>query len=180
MLPYYLMLGIPLFISLFYAGNSQKMENNKKQKIILSLFFVILLLILVLRHRTVGVDIENYLNMFLRTSKMSFQRIIDFYENERGYYILNKLISYITTDKQWFIVIMALLTTIPVAILYVKESENAMLTIAIFITISNFPILFSGLRQAMALSVIAISYYFVKNKKLVWFVLCVLLAINIG
>lgn len=178
MLPYYLMLGIPLFISLLYGGNSQKIENIKKQKVILSVFFVILLLILVLRHRAVGVDIENYLNTFLRTSKMSFSRIVDFYEEERGYYILNKLISYITTNKQWFIVIMALITTIPLAILYIKESENAMLTIATFITLSNFAMLFSGLRQAVALSIIAASYYFVKHKKLFWFIICVLLAVT--
>ena len=176
MLPYFLLLGVPLFCSMLYGGNSQKVENIKKQKIILSMFFVILLLILTLRHKNVGVDIRNYVDMFLRTSRMSFSKILDFYEGEYGYYFLNKIISFITTDEQWFIVIMSLLTTIPVAVLYVKESEGAMLTIATFITISNYPMLFSGLRQAMALAIIAVSFYFVKHKKLFWFILFVVLA----
>ena len=168
MLPYYIMLGVPLVIALLYGNESDKIENQKKQRFVMSVFFGILLLILVLRHKTVGTDIQTYLGMFRFTSKMSFEKILDFYDGEYGYYFLTKIISLITMEDQWFIVIMALLTTIPLAVLYVKKTENAALTIAVFMTLSNFSMLFSGIRQSIALAIIAASYYFIKNKKFLW------------
>ena len=76
MTPYYFMLGLPLIISVLYGGNSNRIENKKKQRFILIVFFTILLLILSLRHRTVGADTVNYINMFFRNAKMSFSRIL--------------------------------------------------------------------------------------------------------
>lgn len=176
MLPYYIMLGVPMAISLLYSSVSDKVKYQKKQRVTMSVFFIILLTMLVLRYKTVGIDIRNYLIMFDMTSEMSFSKIIEFYDGEWGYYILTKLISLVTTDEQWFIAIIAILTTVPLAVLYIKESENAMLSIAVFMTLSNFAMLFSGFRQSLALAIIAISYVFVKKKKLFWFVVFVAFA----
>ncbi len=176
MLPYYIMLGVPMAISLLYSSVSDKVKYQKKQRVIMSVFFIILLTMLVLRYKTVGVDIRNYLIMFDMTSKMSFSKIIEFYDGEWGYYILTKLISLVTTDEQWFIAIIAILTTVPLAVLYIKESENAMLSIAVFMTTSNFSIMFSAFRQFLALSIIAIAYTFIKKKKLFWYIVFVILA----
>ena len=178
MLPYYILLCAPILLFLVYGGHTNKIKSQSKNKFIMAVFFAILIVILALREKNVGIDITNYLGMFSRTAKMSFAQIFKFYEDEQGYYLLNKLISFITVDNQWFLVIMALITTIPVAVLYIKESENPILTISIFITISNFSMLFSALRQSMALAVVAISYYFIKHKKPLWFILFILLAIT--
>ena len=170
------MLGVPMAISLLYSSVNDKVKYQKKQKIVLSVYFVILFIILVLRHKNVGADTRTYLYMFDITSKLSFPEIIEYYDGEWGYYILTKLISLVTTNEQWFIIIIAILTTVPVAVLYIKKSENAMLSIAVFMTLSNFAMLFSGFRQSLALAIIAISYVFVKKKKLFWFVVFVAFA----
>lgn len=176
MLPYYLMLGLPLLIHLLYGGLGGKMSKQKKQSITMTVFFIILLAILMLRHRSVGADIQKYISMFRTTAKLPFNKIFQVFESEYSYFILNKIISLFTLDTQWFLVIMAVIAVIPVAVLYIKESENAILSISIFVIISNFAMLFSGLRQSIAVAIIVISYFFVKKKKPIWFVLFVLLA----
>ena len=177
MLPYYIMLGVPVIMYILYGGTGGKIQKQqKKQAVVMTSFFIILLAILMLRHKSVGTDISTYIARFKYIARMSFDRIFEVFESERGYYVLNKIISIFTKNEQWFLVIMALISVIPVAVLYSKESENALLSISIFIIISNFAMLFSGLRQSVAIAIIVISYYFVKNKKPVWFILFVLLA----
>lgn len=176
MLPYYLLLGIPVAISLLYGGITDKIKQQNKQKVVLYIFFAILLALLMLRHRSVGVDISNYLAMFNQTSRVSFEKLFKLHESEQGYFLLNKIISLFTTDTQWFLAIMAMVTVVPYAVFFIRKSENAVLSIAVFITLSNFSMLFSGIRQSIAIAIVLISYYFVKNKKLLWFIFFVLLA----
>ena len=176
MVPYYVMVAIPAILSLLFSGRTDKFSAEKKNKVVLLFFFGILLAILILRHETVGTDIKNYLGMFKQASSLSFKELFDFYEEEQGYYLLNKIISIFSKDKQIFLAIIAIISLVPVAHLYMKKSENAMLTIATFLIVSNFAILFSALRQSIAVAIVAISYKYIKEKKLWRFLLLILLA----
>ncbi len=176
MIPYYIMVAVPAVLMMLFGRRSDKFSEEKKNKVVLLFFFGILLAILMVRHENVGVDIKNYLGMFKQASSFSFKEIFEFYEDEYGYYLLNKLISIFTDNKQIFLAIIAVISIIPLALLYIKNSENAMLTIAIFLITSNFAILFSALRQAIAVAIVAISYKYIKEKKLWKFLLLILLA----
>ena len=175
MVPYYVMVAIPAILSLLFSGRTDKFSAEKKNKVVTWFFFAFVLFFLMLRHETVGADIKNYLNFFRQASSLSFKEIFTFYEEEYLYYLLNKIISCFTKDKQILLSVIAIICVIPVARLYSK-SENAMLTIAIFLITSNFPMLFSGLRQAIAIAIVAISYKYIKEKKLLKFLLFVLVA----
>ena len=142
MVPYYIMVAVPAILMMLFGRRSDKFSEEKKNKVVLLFFFGILLAILALRHETVGVDIKNYLGMFNKASSLSFKELFEFYEEEQGYYLLNKIISVFTMDKQIFLAIIAIISLVPVARLYIKNSENAMLTISIFLITSNFGILF--------------------------------------
>lgn len=176
MVPYYIMVAVPAILMMLFGRRSDKFSEEKKNKVVLLFFFGILLAILALRHETVGVDIKNYLGMFNKASSLSFKELFEFYEEEQGYYLLNKIISVFTMDKQIFLAIIAIISLVPVARLYIKNSENAMLTISIFLITSNFGILFSALRQVIAIGIVAISYKYIKEKKLWKFLLLILLA----
>ncbi len=178
MIPYYIMVGVPIVFYLLYGGTNQYLNNEKKQRITIFLFFAAFLTLLMLRDKTVGVDINRYLIHFKSVSKLSFSEIFEAFESERGYRVLNKIISFFTTDEQMFLVIMAFLTVIPIARLYFKESEQALLSISIFLIIPNYNIVFSGLRQALAIAIVAISYKYVKEKKLIKFILLIALAMT--
>lgn len=176
MAPYYVMVAVPAILSLLFSGRTDKFSEHKKNKTVIWFFFGIVLFMLSLRGEKVGSDTPVYLYHFEKISRFSIEQIFEQYENEYGYYLLNKAISFFTKNNQIFLAIIAIICVAPVAHLYAKNSENAMLTIAIFIISSNFPILFSGLRQSIALAVVAISYKYIKEKKLWKFLLLILLA----
>ncbi|MBO5357301.1 MAG: EpsG family protein [Clostridia bacterium] len=178
MLPYYIMIAVPAVFYLLYGGTNQYFNNEKKQKATIFAFFGVFLILLMLRSEDVGCDIITYLASFEKVGRMSFSDIFVRFESEQGYWLLNKVISVFTTNKQIFIAIMAILCLVPVARLYFKESENALLSISIFLILPNCEMVFSGLRQAIAIAIVAISYKYVKEKKLFKFILIILLAIT--
>lgn len=95
---------------------------------------------------------------------------------EIGYALLNKFISLFTNNFQYVIAITAIITLIPIWLVYSKESEDAYISISLFIMLPTFAMTFSGLRQAVAISIGFIAYEFVKSKKMIFFVLTVALA----
>ena len=90
--------------------------------------------------------------------------------------LLNKLISLFTSDFQWVIAVTAIITVIPIWYVYKKESEDAYITISLFVMLPTFAMSFSGLRQAIAVSFGALAYEFTKNKKPLRFVIAVAIA----
>lgn len=176
MVPYYIMVAVPAILMMLFGRRSDKFSEEKKNKTVIWFFFGIVLIMLSLRGERVGSDTPVYLGHFERISRFSFKEVFENYENEQGYYLLNKVISIFTKNKQIFLTIIALICVIPVAVLYGKNSENAMMTIAVFLIGANFPMLFSGLRQSIALAIVAISYKYIKEKKLWKFLLLILLA----
>lgn len=172
MWPYALLVLFPIFVQhirlrggalcLTRSGVSHKNENTLK------LFWGILLVLLVLRHETVGVDITNYVYIYKLISRSSWEYAIT-RSPEIAYGILNKFISFYTDDFRWIMVIAAVLSVWFVARAYVRYSTDASLTIALFVMTSNFAMMFSGLRQAIAIALGFVAFEFVRQKKLVPF-----------
>ena len=176
MLPYYVMLGVPILMNFLYGRKSENLNAEKRQKIVIGTFFAILLLLLSLRGKNVGIDLSQYLPSFKRVSNMTMSEVLNYFEEEKGFWILNKIISYISTNQQIFLTIVALISVLPLVKLYSKETENGLLTMSIFIVLSNYDMLFSGLRQVIALALVAWAFKYVKEKKLIKFILIILLA----
>lgn len=151
------------------SGVSHKNENT------LRLFWGILLVLLVLRHETVGSDTLNYHRIFNIYARSNWQQVID-RSAEVAYSILNKLVSFCTDDFRWLLVITAVLSVYFVVRAYVRYSVDATLTIALFIMTSNFAMLFSGLRQAIAIALGFVAFEFVRQKKLLPFLAITFLA----
>lgn len=178
MLPYFLLLGIPIVYSLFTTRSilpDINQTSKKRERTVLIIFFVIWFLLLALRKKTVGTDIKIYLSTFKQIADTPWANLFDDTAREYGYRLLCKVISVFTTDEQVFLTIMAFITLAPLLYLYVKESENGLMTIAIFITFL-FSMYFSGLRQCIAMGFMAPLYYFTKKKKPIKFIIFALLA----
>lgn len=177
MAAYIALVGIPIFFQLFLSKRIETKHKGRKVSVTLVVFFLLLFILLSCRSVKVGVDLENYIPWFQRISKTPWKEIFTVVEGiEPGYIVLNKLISIFSDNPQFFLTVIALITVFPLAILYGKNSENELLTIALFLILSNFNMLFSGLRQAIAISVGAVSYYFVKRKKFFLFLCSVIFA----
>ncbi|HHW46609.1 MAG TPA: EpsG family protein [Clostridiales bacterium] len=161
MVVYYILVIIPGIISLFYYLT----KSDKTKTITFFLFFSFLWILLSLRSYEVGVDIYTYKNYFdtIRTIPWT-----ELFGNsmliEIGYVLFNKIIGSFTDNFSVFLSITSFIIIYPIYLLYKKESTDPLLTIALFINMSNFVMIFSGLRQALAISLSIIAFYFAKKK----------------
>lgn len=181
MIPYlifYSFLGIFGFLSTLY-------ERRKKTFFILCA--LLLIAIIGFRSITMGVDLgyhyagqnNGYLQSFSSINKMEWKNILslDKWMNyEPGYIVFNKLIGTINSNQHFFLFVCAVFSLAPVFCLYYHETDHPFLAILIYLSTMVFHICFSGLRQAIAIGICCISFLFIKNKKVLPFVLFVLLA----
>lgn len=172
MTPYVILILGPVIP--FLLGSKMRKKHNLTH-ISLIIFFTLLFLMLSLKSTIIGRDTINYEYLFERFSAIDWKEIL-LVDIEPAYVAWNKFIALFTDNFQWFLVFTSIITVLPLLILYVREAESPIMTIAIFITMSTFVMLFSGLRQSIAFAIGVIAYEFVKRKKFLKFVLMVIVA----
>lgn len=178
MVPYVLLLVFG-FTGCFIEINKQSLRIGSSQRISsknssLSAFFISFFLLLAFRHETIGRDLLTYKNIFHASHNTSFSSL--FSQSELLYFILNWIIGNIFGNYQVFLAIVAIICIIPIAFVYCEDRRFSFLKIVIFVNLPTFVMMFSGLRQAIAISIGTIAYHFVRKKKLVPFLLTVLIA----
>lgn len=175
MLPYYVMLAAPIA----YAGFQLLLRERRfavNKNIPILIFFTLYFLLLALRGRDVGSDLYVYLTNFKRMSWTAWGSITEI-EEDVGYAALVKLVSELSgNQRQIFVAVVAAITVIPVMILYYKEAEDPLTTIALFLTFPVFIMNFSGLRQAIAIAIGVPAFYAVQKKRRLLFLLLVVAA----
>ncbi|MBO5127920.1 MAG: EpsG family protein [Clostridia bacterium] len=184
MIPYILLIVIPVafqFIAVKKNGRNILVVGNdayiNKNNFALPVFFLIFLLLLVLRDESIGRDLGNYKSIFNYLSSQSLSGAMK-YGLEPLYKLLNWGIGQLTSSYQWFLGIVASMYVIPVAQLYCGDRRHGVLKIVLFVNLSTFIMMFSGLRQAIAMAIGMIAYRFVREKKLAAFIVTVLIAIG--
>lgn len=175
MFPYFLLLILPpLYTILNYAYKHQhNIETgdigDKKQNPEMLIFFGWLLLLLVCRDETIGRDLPNYKTIWNYSSDglkyvfSSFSEVL--------FRLYNWLLYQCTNNYHIYLAITAILTIIPIAYTYTQNKNHSYLTIVLFVNMSTFIMLFSGIRQALAMAVGAVAYQFVKKKKITPFII---------
>lgn len=130
-----------------------------------------------------GVDLgygysNGYLASFTRISRYTWQEalFVNVLNYERGYILLNKFLSLFSTDQQFFIAANVFIALLPMFYIIYKESHSPALSTVIFMGLPSFMMLFSGARQTIAICICFVALYFVKNKKLIPFLVTVLFA----
>ena len=119
-----------------------------------------------------GVDINGYIRQFHYISYSTFKYF--YYLDMNRYKLLVEFISYITNNEQVFLAIIADLFSLG-RFIY-KHSKMPFLSIFLYIGFNYFTFTFSGLRQAIAISIICISYDYIREQKLFKFLVTVILA----
>ena len=191
MFPYYVLVLAPLLMCLLeYSGFFAKKtspalpgpggEAEKIKKRGITLFFFIFIVMLSLRAVQCGVDLKTYSHEFARYSGYGWKKIFTgagTNEKELGYRLLNKIVSVFTDNFHVFMVIVAMVSVIPLWVLYEKDCEGEALTIAMFVAVAPFSMYFSGLRQVIAMAFAVPALMLTRKKKLLPFVLCVAAAV---
>ncbi len=172
MLPFVILLVVPIFIQ---HAKIKGINYDKRCKFAITFFFVFLTALVALRHITVGTDTELYTYYFERFSVTDWANISEL-SLELGYSYLNKIISVFTKEPQVFLAIAAIAVSAMIYPTYRRVSTDPSLTIVLFCTMSTFVMMFSGVRQMMAIAIGFIAYEFARRKKLIFFIIAVLLA----
>lgn len=173
MLPYYLLIGVPMLLSLASYSDDRRVVNKKFPLLV---FFLLFILLLSLRSVSCGIDLMNYRNKFNHPRSIGFFSLFDFSITEPGFLLLTAVCKNTTNSFQFYLFLCALLSLVPIMVLYLKESSHNLLTIALFVGIAPFSMFFSGLRQSIAMGIGAVCYYCCREKKPFSFLLLVFLA----
>lgn len=152
-------------------------NHNKKNQRALAFFFILLTVMLVLRHETVGTDTQNYLKILNDISKTGWTGLFR-KDIEIGFVFFCKVISSVFPNPQFFIAITAILGMVMIYPTYKRLCLDASLTVMLFCLMSTFFMMFSGIKQMLAIGLGFIAYGFTRKKMILPFLFVVVLAIT--
>lgn len=166
-----------LYLWLAISSLSKRLNHGRAVQTILSAFGV--WLVLALRSPYCGVDLlgGGYLDTFVQMTDKSWDELSAIEKFEPGWSAYCKLCSYITNDPQMFLAITAAITVGPIAWMIYRYAHSIFLAFVVYVSFGLYLFAFSGIRQALALSITFFASHFVLQKKhLFLFVILVLLA----
>ena len=172
---FFVLLLVPVLIQ-HIAVRGYNTDYRKKNSFALFIFFLLLTLMVMLRHPTVGTDTANYIHFFDKYTITEWSDIAGI-PLEIGYSVLNKLITVFTDDPQVLLAVSGLLVSIMIYPTYRRLCTDTSLTIVLFCTLSTFLMMFSGIRQMLAIGIGFIAYEFTRKKKLIPFIITVCTAV---
>ena len=180
-----LYLAFCLFLLLVYVvADHATGDKGKRDRFFAVVFFAGVFLLLSLRHPSMGVDLGynrwyGYLVSFDKLSSMSLREVLalgEWQNYERGYIIFNKLVGMIAQNRQFFLSACAFVALAPICALICRRSKDAVLSCFVYLGLPVFTLLYSGLRQVIAIGIIMGALYAIQKKKPLPFLLLVLLA----
>ena len=173
MFPYYFLIGVPMLLSLASYSDDRRVVNKKFPLLV---FFLLFILLLSLRNVSCGVDLLTYRRKFNHPGRVSVWSLFDFSITEPGFLLFTAIIKETTNSFRVYLILCALLSVVPIMVLYLKETNHNLLTIALFVGVAPFSMFFSGLRQSIAMGIGALCYFCCKEKKPVSFLILVFVA----
>ena len=179
MLPYFLLIILPTVVwcwDKFVRLDQKNPWAHRTKSSSITVFMLIFLLLLSLRGLKCGNDTIQYLRLFKQYSSKTIEQLFSDETHELGYKILNNIVGSMTNNYQYLLAVTSLLCVCPLWYFYKKESEIPVLSIALFLSVAPFSMYFSGIRQAIAMSLGIFCWYAAKNKKFVLFLCTVGLA----
>ena len=186
MIPYYV-----TYLLIFLLNNISRsvyIDKRKRNSFFCISSFLVVCTLLSLRHQTMGVDLFGgfnnkesigYLGAFDKINQYSWLDVFSmegFLNYEKGYVIFNKLVGSIYENKQFFLVVCAFISTLPVILHIKSRSASPMMSVLIYLGLPVFLLSFSGLRQAIAIGITVFSVKYIEEKKLVKFILVIFLS----
>lgn len=153
------------------------MTARKHRKWYVISTFAVIILFAALRKYTVGIDLElHYAINYERIAALSWGDVPSFIAYDSGFNILCKLLSYISPDRQFFIVVTSLIVFGSIGRYIYRHGSDVVLETFLFVVSFCFMMYMNIIAQAVALSVFLCGIDYLKQKKFLKYVLVVLLA----
>lgn len=159
--------------------------SQRKKKIFCAVACFQWVLVSGLRGLEVGADTKRYRNLFLIVKATPWKKILDnisFYIHggnviDPGYALFVKLFQVFSTNYQVYLIFIALVFMVPMAIWIYKNSSMPCLSFVIFSTLFYSFYAVTGIRQTIATAfVVFIGYELIKKKKTISFLIVVFIS----
>lgn len=173
---FFLLLLVPILIQHIVIQGTY-IEYQKRNKIAVAYFFSMLTVLVMFRHESVGNDTYNYMRIFRKFCYIEWSQLgkVDI---EIGFSYFNKAVSLLSNNPQFFLAMAALTVSALIYPTYRRLCVDTSLTIVLFCFLSTFVMMFSGIRQMLAVGLGFVAYELTRRKKLVFFILTVLLTMS--
>lgn len=153
--------------------------NTKNKRFFVFVASIILFLISALRSITFGTDTIGYVNKYISLSYTSLYELLMNVITRTGkdpfFYLFAKVINLTGANYQIWLAILAGIFCYSVSKLVSKYSVEPYISFIALISLGYFYFSLTGLRQAMALSMIILSYRYLRERELVPFIMMILI-----
>lgn len=167
--------GLIILIFIFRATSSFFKDCERKAFFLPTAIAVILFQ--GLRSFSVGTDLSVYISAYEKIgSEVAFSFNAKYQNFETGYVLLNKILYLAGFSERAFLIAITILIQAPIFFVMYKYSVNPLLSVLSYFAFGNFIVTFSGLRQSIAMSLCFAAYVFIKERKVVRFIVLTLLA----
>ncbi len=181
-----------IYVVLFVMANifisfeeSETISKWTKRAVVCGVMGLLLFLTFALRHPSMGIDLHygsssGYLASYKKIAEMSWEEVLameSYLNYERGYVIFNKVVSTLFgSDYQILLIACAFCSIAPMVYVIYKKSESPAFSFILYMSLPFFLLIFSGLRQSIAIGLCFLAFSFVEEKKLIPFLLWTALA----
>ena len=172
----YILLIFFLIIGYVILANS-KLNNYKKVYCIIVV--IILILVAGLRDRTLCIiDTDQvYIPAFENARVMNLESLINLYDKDALFFFFTRMFALFIENPQIYIFILSIPLNVFVGYLIYKESNSPILSFIMYLALNFYGTFsFTILRQGIAMSFLILAYFQIKNKKLLKFIIFVLIA----
>lgn len=161
---------INLFLITLYLFFGKK-NSNIKLYVVLGWLF----LLGAFRGENIGADYNSYKNFFEIYSHTEWNKLF-IWGQEKGYIVLNKVISSFGGSYQLLLAVCQFLSLIGVIYFVKKNCRYYIMSIWLYITMFGYQNTYTRLRQSIALSIVLIAYSKAKEKKFIVFIILIFIA----
>lgn len=175
MATYVLLAMFPILLSVFFPRVN---ERKKLKRIYITICGIILVLFMGLRSQYVGsADSSHYYAMMERAIvRSSWQEYYDADYVEAGFQFFVYCLSRVFKSPQMLLFVTSLIFVVAIMYCIYKNSNNVVLSTVMYITLGLMQFDMQGMRQALAMAICMFAFEFVKKRKLIPFVLLIILA----
>ena len=128
------------------------------------------------RHSSLGSDTATYLRNFNEVASTPWSELFNNTRLESGYLVFVKLWTYVIKDARIYQVICAFIYMAAMFTFAIQHKKSPFLFIYFFATLGLYTFMFTGTRQCLAMSICLFSYVFIRKRKIIPFILLLVLA----
>jgi len=164
-----------IFALMGYVFKANRNEQSRKHY--LYIVFGMIIFVAMFRSDQVGIDLRNYYNkyfpVFRDASWGNLQRVTISGDWELGFCAFCKLIGYISTDTQCFVIFTSIFCFLPYALFIYKNSDDVVFSTVFFLGYHVYMMSMNIVRQAMAVGIILIGFEALKRKQYIKYLIYV-------